>query len=99
LQRVADVPVYFSDAIVRRAEALQQTTDARTPKAILSAALAEKLGVSEGATVRVTQGKATVMLACAIDGSLPAHVVRVAAAHSATLALGEMFGAIAVEKA
>jgi hypothetical protein len=39
------------------------------------------------------------MLACAIDGSLPAHVVRVAAAHSATLALGEMFGAIAVEKA
>ena len=99
LQRVADVPVYFSDAIVRRAEALQQTTDARTPKAILSAALAEKLGVSEGATVRVTQGKATVMLACAIDGSLPAHVVRVAAAHSATLALGEMFGAISVEKA
>ena len=99
LQRVADVPVYFSDAIVRRADALQQTTDARTPKAILSAALAEKLGVSEGTTVRVTQGKATVMLACAIDGSLPANVVRVAAAHSATLALGEMFGAISVEKA
>jgi NADH-quinone oxidoreductase subunit G len=99
LQRVADVPVYFSDAIVRRADALQQTTDARTPKATLSAALAEKLGVSEGTTVRVTQGKATVMLACAIDGSLPANVVRVAAAHSATLALGEMFGAISVEKA
>jgi len=99
LQRVADVPVYFSDAIVRRAESLQQTADARTPKAILPAALAEKLGVSDGATVRITQGKASVMLACAIDGSLPADVVRVAAAHSSTIALGEMFGAISVEKA
>ncbi len=99
LQRVADVPVYFSDAIVRRAPALQETTDARTPKAILPVALAEKLGVGEGATVRVTQGKASVVLGCAIDGSLPANVVRVAAAHTSTLALGEMFGPISVEKA
>jgi NADH-quinone oxidoreductase subunit G len=99
LQRVADVPVYFSDMIVRRAPALQETADARTPKAILPAALAEKLGVSEGSTVRVSQGKGSVMLACAIDGSLPANVVRVSAAHSATLALGEMFGAVSVEKA
>ncbi len=99
LQRVADVPVYFSDAIVRRAPALQETTDARTPKAILPVALAEKLGVREGATVRVTQGKASVVLGCAIDGSLPANVVRVAAAHTSTLALGEMFGPISVEKA
>ncbi len=99
LQRVADVPVYFSDAIVRRAHALQETADARTPRAVLSAALAERLGVGEGATVRVTQGTASVMLICAIDGSLPANVVRVPAAHSSTLALGDMFGPISVEKA
>ena len=52
--------------------------------------------------VEVSLGGASVpvsLLACAIDGSLPANVVRVAAAHSATLALGEMFGAISVEKA
>ena len=84
---------------VRRAPALQETRDAMLPKAVLSAALAEKLGVSEGATVRVTQGKASVVLGCEIDDSLPANVVRVAAAHPSTAALGSMFGSLSVEKA
>ena len=99
LQRVADVPIYFSDAIVRRAPALQETADARAPKAVLSAALAEKLGVASGSNVRVTQGKSSVVLACAVDSSLPANVVRVAAAHPSTAALGAMFGTLSVEKA
>jgi len=99
LQRVADVPIYATDGIVRRAESLQQTADAQTPKASLSPALAEKLGVTDGATVRVTQGKGSVLLRAAVDASLPAQVVRVAAAHASTSALGAMFGAISVEKA
>ena len=33
VERVADVPIYFSDAIVRRAASLQQTADARAPRA------------------------------------------------------------------
>jgi NADH-quinone oxidoreductase subunit G len=99
LQRLADVPIYATDGIVRRAESLQQTADAQAPKASLSAALAEKLGVTDGATVRVTQGKGSVLLRAAVDASLPAQVVRVAAAHASTSALGAMFGAISVEKA
>ena len=99
LQRLADVPIYATDGIVRRAESLQQTADAQTPKASLSPALAEKLGVTDGATVRVTQGKGSVLLRAAVDASLPAQVVRVAAAHASTSALGAMFGAISVEKA
>jgi NADH-quinone oxidoreductase subunit G len=98
LQRVADVPIYFTDALVRRAASLQQTTDAQAPKAVLSAALAEKLGISNGDAVRVVQGKAGVTLMAAIDAKLPANVVRVAAAHVSTAALGAMFGAISVEK-
>ncbi len=99
LQRVADVPTYFSDAIVRRAESLQQTADASPPRAILSAALAQQLGVSDGASVRVTQAAGTAVLACEVDARLPANVVRVAAGHPSTAALGAMFGAISVEKA
>ena len=99
LQRVADVPLYFSDAIVRRAASLQETTDAKPPRAILPAALAQQLGVSDGATVRVKQGSGAVVLACEIDASLPANVVRVAAGHKSTAALGAMFGAVVVEKA
>ncbi len=99
LQRVADVPLYFSDAIVRRSASLQQTADARAPRAIVSAGLAQQLGVTDGASVRVKQGSGAAVLACEIDASLPANVVRVAAGHPSTAALGAMFGAISVEKA
>ena len=98
IERIADVPVYFSDAIVRRAGGLQETTDARSPRAVLSTALAEKLGVISGAKVRVSQGTTTIVIDCAIDNGLPDNVVRVASAHPSTAALGPMFGVLSVEK-
>jgi len=99
IERIADVPIYFTDAIVRRAESLQLTSDAKAPKASLSAVLAAKLNVENGAQVRVTQGAGTVVLVASIDAKLPENVVRVSAAHASTRALGGMFGAISVEKA
>ncbi len=99
LERAADVPLYFTDGIVRRAASLQQTADARPPRAVLSASLAQKLGVTEGANVRVKQGSGSAVLPCAIDASQPANVVRIAAGHHDTSKLGSMFGAISVEKA
>jgi NADH-quinone oxidoreductase subunit G len=98
LERIADVPVYFADAIVRRAESLQLTTDAKAPTAWLSAAVAEKLGISDGAQVKVIQGSGEAVLPAAIDAKLPGNVVRVSAAHVSTIGLGGMFGAISVEK-
>jgi NADH-quinone oxidoreductase subunit G len=99
VERVADVPIYFTDAIVRRAESLQMTADAQAPKAMLSPVLAQKLGVADGAQVRVKQGQGAAVLTAAIDAKLPENVVRVAAAHASTIDLGGMFGAITVEKA
>jgi NADH-quinone oxidoreductase subunit G len=99
LQRVADVPVYFTDAIVRRSASLQQTTDAAAPRAFISTALADKLGIAQGNAVRVSQGSAPVTLTAAIDANLPADVVRIAAGHASTAALGAMFGSVSVEKA
>lgn len=99
IERLADVPLYFSDAIVRRSESLQQTTDAHVPRAVLSAALAEKLGVTPGDKVRVSQGTTTIVIECAVDRGLPDNVVRVASAHASTAGLGPMFGTISVEKA
>jgi NADH-quinone oxidoreductase subunit G len=98
-ERIADVPIYFTDAIVRRAPSLQQTTDAVAPQAWLSAAMSAKLGVAAGDKVKVSQGQGSTVLTAAIDNNLPATVVRVAAGHNSTAALGAMFGAIAVEKA
>jgi acetyltransferase-like isoleucine patch superfamily enzyme len=48
LQRVADVPLYSTDALVRRALSLQQTADARDPQAGLPTALWQQLGLQAG---------------------------------------------------
>ncbi|GJI90134.1 NADH-quinone oxidoreductase subunit NuoG [Duganella hordei] len=98
-ERIADVPIYFADAVVRRAESLQKMADAAAPKAHLSSALAQQLGVAAGDTVKVTQGSGSAILVAAVDAKLPANAVRVAAAHASTAALGGMFGSITVEKA
>ncbi|MFI4939865.1 MAG: molybdopterin-dependent oxidoreductase, partial [Burkholderiales bacterium] len=99
LERIADVPIYFTDGIVRRATSLQRTVDAHAPKAWISTALAQKLGLAEGAQVRVKQGSGSALLTAALDRTLPDNVVRVAAAHASTAGLGAMFGAITVEQA
>ena len=99
LERVTDVPIYFTDAIVRRAESLQLTTDAQAPKAWISTALAQQLGLVDGAQVRVKQGSGSAVLSAAVDRNLPENVVRVAAAHATTAGLGAMFGAITLEQA
>ncbi|WP_025917907.1 NADH-quinone oxidoreductase subunit NuoG [Herminiimonas sp. CN] len=99
LQRVADVPIYFTDPIVRRAASLQATADAKVPVAYLSAALFTQLGLQEGARVIVRQGAGSALLKAEIGAGQPESVVRVAAGHPATAALGAMFGSVVVERA
>jgi len=98
LERIADVAIYSTDAIVRRAESLQKTADARTPQAWISKAQAEKIGVSAGDMVKVTKA-GSVLLNVGIDGSLPENVVRISAGSLLTSKLDGMFGAINVERA
>ncbi|MGE5337251.1 MAG: NADH-quinone oxidoreductase subunit NuoG [Gemmatimonadota bacterium] len=98
VERIADVPVYFSDAIVRRAEALQQTADARPPKARANAKTLAGFGLAPGDKARVRQGQTSALLECAIDDRLPDGVVRVAAGHASTSTLGAMFGPLAMER-
>ena len=99
LERIADVPIYFTDAIVRRSAPLQKTADARAPKAWMSAALLQKIGVADGEKVKLQQGNGSVVVSAALAANLPDNVVKVAAGHPSTAALGAMFGAISVERA
>jgi len=99
LQRIADVPVYFGDPIVRRAASLQRTRDALPPRAWVGPALAQKLGVQAGERVRVRQGEGEAIVEVGIDERLPAGCVRLAAAHRHTAALGPMFGPVSMERA
>jgi NADH-quinone oxidoreductase subunit G len=98
LQRIADVPIYFADPLVRRAPSLQKTRDARAPRAWMNARLMQKLGLAVGQRLRVRQGEGSAQLAAALDDKLPEDCVRVSAAHASTAALGPMFGALEIEK-
>jgi NADH-quinone oxidoreductase subunit G len=97
LERIADVPIYAADPLVRRAVSLQKTRDAKPPAARMNAATLARLKLAEGAAVSVRQGRGEAMLTAALDPGVPEGCVRIAAAHPATRMLGPMFGSIAVE--
>ena len=99
LQRLADVPIYATDMLVRRARSLQLTADARPPVVGVPSALWAQLGIEPGGKVLVAQGQGAVVMSAREDKTLAANAVRVSAGHPATLALGAMFGPITVEKA
>jgi len=98
LQRVADVPIYAVDSLVRRAASLQRTADAREPVVGLPSALWQQMGMQAGGRVLVSQGAAAVVLPAREEPLLADGAVRIAAGHPATAALGAMFGAVSVEK-
>ncbi|KVT66962.1 NADH dehydrogenase [Burkholderia ubonensis] len=99
-ERLADVPIYHADALVRRAGALHLTAAAKAANAAgLPAALFDKLGLKEGDAVRVRQGERAVQLPAVRDENLAETVVRVSAATPAGAALGSLSGELVVEKA
>ena len=99
LERIADVPIYFADPIVRRAGSLQKTRDALPPKAWMARATLERVGVAAGERVRVRQGQGEAVVEAGCDDALPTGCVRLAAAHRVTSELGAMFASLNVERA
>ena len=93
------MPIYSTDALVRRATSLQLTADARGPVASLPSALWQQLALAAGDKVRVKQGAASAVLPAREDATLAANAVRVPAGHPDTATLGAMFGTLVVEKA
>ncbi|ATE60285.1 NADH-quinone oxidoreductase subunit NuoG [Thauera sinica] len=97
LERVADVPIYFADPLVRRAPALQKTRDAAAPSARMAGTTLAGLGLSAGDRIRVKGAGQIEIVAVADEGVAPG-CVRIAAAHIATAALGPMSGLLSVER-
>ncbi len=98
LERIADVPIYATDALVRRAAGLQHTADAAGLAVSVSSAVWSELGLSAGDLVRVKQIEAQATLPVKLDASLAPTAVRVPAGHVASSSLGPMFGTLTVEK-
>lgn len=99
-ERIADVPIYDADPLVRRAPSLHLTGAAKAALRVsLPAALFDRLGLKEGDAVRVRQGDASVTMPAVRDAKLHDAVVRVPAATPAAAELGSLFGDLLVEKA
>jgi NADH-quinone oxidoreductase subunit G len=97
IERVADVPIHFADSLVRRAPALQRTSDAAPPELRINGKLALKLKLANGTLARVTQGAGTADLITRIDPDVADETVRIASSHALTAALGPMIGPVAIE--
>ena len=99
IERVADVPIYSADPLVRRAVSLQATADAKPPKARVNRTLLDRLGIEEGGQIKVRQGNGEAVLATQVDPGVPPGVVRIAAAHPSTCGLEGLSGPVEVSKA
>jgi NADH-quinone oxidoreductase subunit G len=99
LERVTDVPIFRTDAMVRRAPALQESASSRTPVARMHASTLAQLGVVQGTQVLVKAATGQVVLAAEQDNTLALGAVRIAAGFEQTAALGSAFGQLSVERA
>ncbi len=99
LERVTDVPIYRTDPIVRRSQPLQETIASQSPRARMSAATLQQLGLESGDAVRISSSYGQVSLPAQLDDTIAAGCVRIAAAFPETLALGPAEAELNVERA
>jgi NADH-quinone oxidoreductase subunit G len=98
LQRVAEVPIYASDALVRRAASLQLTADAREARAGLAPGLWASLELKNGDRVRITQAGGQAVLVASLEPTLAEGCVRVPAGVAETARLGAITAGLTVER-
>ena len=96
MQRLADVPIYWTDPLVRRAPSLQLTSDARPPVATMAQSTLEAIGIADGDPVVVGQSGGEARLSARRDDRVAHGVVVVPAAHPLTAGLPSMFGPVTV---
>ncbi len=99
VERIADLPIYATDMLVRRAESLQLTADGQPVLASISPELAGELGAAAGDLIRFSRGaEVSLELPVAVDARLAPRAVRIPSGLAATAALGSAFGALSVGK-
>ena len=99
LSRIGEMPIYASDALIRRATSLQQTKDSRdSAVARANSSVASQAGVSDGDTVAIVQGEGRAEMVLKVDAQIPDGCVWVAAGVSGSESLGDQFGELSLEK-
>lgn len=98
LERVADVPVYRTDAMVRRAESLQLSPASVVPRVRMNAQTIASLELANGIQVKVKSASGEAILELEQDDTLANNTVRISHAFEQTAALGSAFAQLTVER-
>ena len=99
LERLADQPIYSSDAIVRRAPALQRTRDAKDATMVgVGQTLWAQLSLQTGDRVVLTQSGLTVEAGVLLQPDLADGVVGISTATELAGKLASMFGEVSLSK-
>jgi NADH-quinone oxidoreductase subunit G len=96
--RIGEVPIYATDPLVRRSEALQRTADAA---AVIRIApdLSERLGLATGDLATVAQGDGSATLQVVVDDRVAQDCAVVPTGVPATAGLGPCLGPVSITRA
>ena len=98
IERIAPVPIYAADALVRRSQPLQATKDAEFSGVALNPATLRGIGVAAGERALVRQDGGAVTLEVIADSRLPDGCACLPAGIAATAALDAGGGAVVLDK-
>jgi NADH-quinone oxidoreductase subunit G len=98
LQRIAYLPLYAVDAIVRRAQALQNTPDGDVSALCLNSADATGLGLANGDKVLVSEKSGSAPMKVIVSDAVAEGAALLSMAIEATLPLGAPGGTLTVTK-
>lgn len=98
ITRIGFVPLYATDASVRRALPLQGTIDAQIAMAVMNSATARQCGVSSDDEITLVQEGNRVVLPLVVDEGIADDCVIVPTALDVTRTLGACFGTVEIAR-
>ncbi len=97
IHRSSDVPMYATDAVVRRAASLQETVDRQTMCVRLNSAEIERLGLGNASMVTVEQGNVNMTLTLVADDTVPDASAWIPSAVEGNEILGSAFDEVTIK--
>lgn len=96
LMRLTEWPIYSTDSVVRRAQALQRSLTNEPTGIYMHADLAARMQLHDGIWVNVVQGSAQAQLPVIISARIPDECVWIPAGRPETANLGAAFGEVEI---
>lgn len=98
LERVADLPIYRSDAIVRRSEPLQEMSVSKLTAARVHPETLQAHSLSDGDMVRIKTEAGEVSIPVKADQTVPVAAIRLSAGFNETAQLGSVHSQLHMER-